>query len=60
MQRLFTPDRTPWPGDANPDQMRASTQKLIALAEREQAALVVFGHDGQQWPTLKTAPEWYE
>lgn len=59
MQRLFTPDRAPWPGDDNPDQMRASTQKLIALAERERAALVVFGHDGQQWQTLKIAPEYY-
>jgi len=56
MQRLFTPDRAPWPGDVDPDRMRASTQKLIALA----AALVVFGHDGQQWPTLKVAPEYYE
>jgi N-acyl homoserine lactone hydrolase len=60
MQRQFTPDRAPWPGDADPDQMRASTQKLIALAERERVTLVVFGHDGQQWPTLKVAPEWYE
>ncbi|MEP7286326.1 MAG: N-acyl homoserine lactonase family protein [Chloroflexota bacterium] len=60
MQRLFTPDRKAWPTDDNEAQLRASTQKLLDLVEREHVALVIFGHDGQQWQTLKKAPEYYE
>ncbi len=60
MQRLFTPERTPWPGDEAPDRLRADMQKLLDLAAREGVALVVFGHDGPQWRTLKTAPDWYD
>ena len=60
MQRLFTPERTAWPLDDNEEQLRASTRKLLDLVEREQVALVVFGHDGEQWQTLKTAPACYE
>ncbi|HEX2909086.1 MAG TPA: N-acyl homoserine lactonase family protein [Phototrophicaceae bacterium] len=60
LQRLFTPERPAGPGDDNAEQLRASTQKLLDLVEREQIALVVFGHDGWQWPTLKKAPEWYD
>jgi len=60
MQRLFTSDRQAWPLDDNEEQLRASTHKLLDLFEREHVALVVFGHDGQQWQTLKKAPEYYE
>jgi N-acyl homoserine lactone hydrolase len=60
MQRLFTPDRRAWPMDDNEEQLRASTRKLLELVEREHVALVVFGHDGQQWQTLKKAPAYYE
>jgi N-acyl homoserine lactone hydrolase len=60
LERLFTPDRTAWPGDDNQDQLRANTRKLLELVERERVALVVFGHDGAQWRTLKRAPEYYE
>ena len=60
MQHLFTPDRMAWPMDENEEQLRASTRKLLALVEREHVALVVFGHDGFQWQTLKKAPEYYE
>jgi N-acyl homoserine lactone hydrolase len=60
MQRLFTPDRKKWPNDDNEEQLRASTRKLLDLVEREQVALVVFGHDGEQWQTLKKAPAYYE
>jgi N-acyl homoserine lactone hydrolase len=38
----------------------ASTRKLLDLVEREQVKLVIFGHDGQQWRTLKKAPEYYQ
>jgi N-acyl homoserine lactone hydrolase len=60
MQRLFTPDRQAWPTDDNEEQLRASTRKLLDLVEREQVTLVIFGHDGQQWQTLKKAPDYYE
>jgi N-acyl homoserine lactone hydrolase len=39
--------------------LRASTQKLLDLVEREQVALVIFGHDGQQWQALRKAPDFY-
>jgi N-acyl homoserine lactone hydrolase len=60
MQRQFTSDRVAWPVDDNEEQLRASTRKLLDLVEREQMALVVFGHDGEQWQTLKKAPAYYE
>jgi N-acyl homoserine lactone hydrolase len=47
---------------SNPDAAatRASTLKLLDLVEREQIGLVIFGHDQEQWATLKTAPEYYD
>ena len=42
-----------------PKQLRASTQKLIDLVEREHVELVIVGHDGPQWQTLKKSPEYY-
>jgi N-acyl homoserine lactone hydrolase len=59
LQRLFTADRKAWPLE-NEEQLRASTRKLLDLVERERVALVIFGHDGQQWQTLKKAPAYYE
>lgn len=60
MQPLFTLERHTWPMDDNEEQLRASTRKLLEVVEREHVALVVFGHDGQQWQTLKKAPLYYE
>jgi N-acyl homoserine lactone hydrolase len=60
MQFMFNPDRVPLPIDDNEEQLRASTRKLLDLVEREHAELVVFGHDGAQWKTLKKAPEYYD
>src|SRR5438270_4439590 len=47
---------------SNPDAaaIRASTHKLLDLAEREQIGLVIFDHDKQQWEGLKKLPEYYE
>jgi hypothetical protein len=59
-EHLFTPDRRAWPTDDNEEQLRASTRKLLDLVEREEVGLVVFVHDGQQWQTLKKAPDFYE
>lgn len=58
-ERLFTADRKAWPLDDNEEQLRASTRKLLDLVERERVTLVVFGHDGRQWKTLKKAPSYY-
>ncbi len=60
MQRLFTHDRKAWPNDDNEEQLRSSTQKLLNLVEREHVQVVVFGHDGNQWQTLKKAPSYYD
>jgi N-acyl homoserine lactone hydrolase len=59
LQSLFTPERKAWPIE-NEAQLRASTQKLLDLVMREHVALVVFGHDGNQWQTLKKAPAYYD
>lgn len=47
------------PFDMDMDGVRASTRKLVALAQREGATLIVHGHDAEQWKTLKKAPEYY-
>jgi N-acyl homoserine lactone hydrolase len=47
-------------GNPDAEATRASTIKLLDLVEREGIGLVVFGHDDEQWKTLKTAPEFYE
>ncbi len=59
-RRLFTPDRRAWPLDDNEELLRASTRKLLDLVEHEHVSLVVFGHDGEQWRTLRKAPAYYE
>jgi N-acyl homoserine lactone hydrolase len=60
IQSAFTPDRQPSPMDADGEGAIASTRKLLALAEREHVNLVIFGHDGQQWGTLKKLPDYYD
>ncbi|GGO38047.1 N-acyl homoserine lactonase family protein [Deinococcus humi] len=47
---------------SNPDAeaTRASTLKLLDLAEREQIGLVIFGHDQAQWTGLNKLPQFYE
>jgi len=47
------------PHDMDLASVRASTRKLVELARHESAALVIFGHDAEQWPTLKKAPDYY-
>jgi N-acyl homoserine lactone hydrolase len=59
-QSAFTPDRQPSPMDADGEGAIASTRKLLELAQREHVTLVVFGHDGQQWATLKKLPDYYD
>ena len=59
-QRSFTPEREAGPLDMDEEMLRASTRKLLDLAQHEQVSMVVFGHDGDQWQTLKKAPDWYD
>ena len=58
-QSAFTPDRQAGPFDEDEEVLRASTRKLLDLVQREQVKLVVFGHDGEQWQSLKKAPDYY-
>jgi N-acyl homoserine lactone hydrolase len=60
IERLFTPLRKAWPMDDNEEQLRASTQKLLDIVERERVTLTIFGHDARQWQRLRRAPEYYE
>ncbi|MBA3870187.1 MAG: N-acyl homoserine lactonase family protein [Anaerolineae bacterium] len=53
-------DRQMRPVDDNLEELIASTRKIMDVIEREHAALVVFGHDGNQWATLKKLPEFYD
>ncbi|HXM55813.1 MAG TPA: N-acyl homoserine lactonase family protein [Candidatus Dormibacteraeota bacterium] len=39
--------------------VRASTRKLVDLAAREGAAMLIHGHDAAQWQTLRKLPEYY-
>jgi N-acyl homoserine lactone hydrolase len=46
--------------DMDTETKRASVRKLRALAEREGVQLMVFGHNPEQWQSLKLSPEFYE
>ena len=56
----FTRDVQNDSSDPNAEAIRTSTIKLLDLVERERIGLVIFGHDMEQWKTLKKAPEFYE
>jgi N-acyl homoserine lactone hydrolase len=45
-------------GAWNHDLARVSADKLMAIAERENA-FVIYGHDPEQWPILRKAPNFY-
>lgn len=50
----------PQPDNSDAEATRASTRKLLGVVEREQVGLVIFGHDTEQWKSLKTVPKYYE
>ena len=56
----FTRDEQDDGSNPNGEAGRASTIKLLDLVEREHIGLVIFGHDQEQWETLKKAPGFYE
>ena len=45
-------------GASDPDAARSSSQRLLALAEEEDA-LLVYGHDPAQWRGLRRVPDTY-
>ncbi len=47
-----------WGAYADADAARASARRLQALAE-ETGATLIYGHDAEQWATLRRAPEFY-
>ena len=56
----FTRDEQDDGGNPDAEAVHASTVKLLDLVEREHIGLVVFGHDKEQWETLRRAPEFYD
>ncbi|GAA4006834.1 N-acyl homoserine lactonase family protein [Deinococcus rubellus] len=56
----FTHDVQDDGGNPDATAIRASTIKLLDLAELEQVGLVIFGHDQAQWERLNKLPEYYE
>jgi N-acyl homoserine lactone hydrolase len=59
-QSNFEPDHEKDAQDEDEHALRTSTRKLLDTVEREKVSLVVFGHDPQQWQTLRKAPAYYE
>jgi N-acyl homoserine lactone hydrolase len=46
--------------DWSEEATRASTRKLQDLVAREDVQFIIYGHDRNQWPTLRKAPEYYD
>ncbi len=59
-QSEFRADRKAGPMDENEQELLVSTRKLLDLVQREHVDLIIFGHDAEQWKTLKKAPEYYD
>ncbi len=58
-QKSFTSEREAGPFDEDEEALRASTRKLLDLVRSEQVSLIIFGHDAEQWQTLKKALDYY-
>jgi N-acyl homoserine lactone hydrolase len=56
----FTRDKQDDNSNPDAEATHASIVKLLDLVEQKQIKLVIFGHDTEQWQTLKKAPEFYE
>lgn len=55
----FTRDGAADPDDPDGEAIRAGTIKLLELVEREHVALVIFGHDPEEWAGLRLLPAYY-
>jgi N-acyl homoserine lactone hydrolase len=58
-QASFSTERIAHPRDMDAAAAQVSTNKLLTLVAQRSVALVIFGHDGAQWQTLKHAPDYY-
>ena len=58
-QSRFVPNCPAGPTDEDEETLRASTLKLLDLVQHEPVSLVIFGHDAQQWQTLRKVPDYY-
>lgn len=47
------------PSDMSARDTRESTRKLAGIVRSEGVALTVYGHDAEQWPMLRHAPDFY-
>jgi N-acyl homoserine lactone hydrolase len=56
----FTRDAADDGSTPEAEAIRSSTIKLLDLVERERIGLVIFGHDIEQWKSLKQAPSFYD
>jgi N-acyl homoserine lactone hydrolase len=56
----LNPEAPPLPQDMDHSAVRRTTESLRAVIEREGVRLIIFGHDAQQWRTLKLAPDYYQ
>ncbi|MCA9962708.1 MAG: hypothetical protein KC423_00640 [Anaerolineales bacterium] len=45
-------------GAVNPAQARANAKRLMAIAQQHNA-FVIYGHDPEQWLTLRKTPAFY-
>lgn len=60
MSAALDPERRPvLPFDLDEKELRESTRRLVDLARAENA-LIVHGHDAEQWRTLRVAPAYYD
>lgn len=57
--KYLEPDAPDMLQDVDHAAKRASVRKLRELAEREGVTLIVYGHDGAQWQTLRQSPAFY-
>lgn len=55
----LAPDAPDMLQDMDPVAKRASVAKLRALAARERVTLTIFGHDAEQWQSLRKSPAFY-
>jgi len=59
---IYTPDnvdRDNWDAYTDPDAARASAERLQAIA-KESGAMLVYGHDPNQWEGLRKTPDYYD
>jgi len=57
---MLPEERPDNPMDVDSAAARVSVRKLTDLADREGVTLIVYGHDANEWKTLKKSPEYYQ